>query len=87
VIDNNGYILISEDNPEDSGRFFGEIEGAIMEVMVKEKVFDRITVYDYQALCERPINDSDPNSASSLTMVSKIFNLKKILSIYRRTQF
>jgi hypothetical protein len=51
VIDNNGYIVISEANPNDTGKFFGEVEGAIMEVMVENNIFSRITVYDYQGLC------------------------------------
>nr|CAD7461514.1 unnamed protein product [Timema tahoe] len=49
VIDNNGYVVISE-NLNDTGRFFGEIEGAVMEAMKIEKIFRKIPIWDYQAL-------------------------------------
>lgn len=70
MIDNNGYIVISENNTEDTGRFFGEIEGTVMEVMVEEKIFNRISVYDYQGLCinitrGNETNSEDGNNASA----------------------
>nr|CAD7430991.1 unnamed protein product [Timema monikensis] len=49
VIDNNGYVVVSE-NLNDTGRFFGEIEGAVMEAMKIEKIFRKIPIWDYQAL-------------------------------------
>lgn len=58
VIDNNGYVVISINHdpsakPEaEVGRFFGEIQGPILQAMVDMQVFEMITVYDYQALCE-----------------------------------
>jgi hypothetical protein len=72
VLDNNGYILISEDNVNDTGRFFGEIEGAIIEVMVDQGVYRRITVYDYQGLCKNETRGNETNtdgSASGLISV------------------
>jgi voltage-dependent calcium channel alpha-2/delta-3 len=75
VIDYNGYILISEDNRNDTGRFFGEVEGAIMEMMVKEQVFDKITIYDYQGLCMNETRGNETNSdgsASGLISVSLV---------------
>lgn len=57
----------------DTGKFFGEVEGAVMEVMVKEQIFDRITVYDYQGLCKNVTRGnetkSDENSARGLITV------------------
>lgn len=50
MIDNNGFVLISE-NEEDTGRFFGEIEKPIMESMVHANIYKKITVYDLQGLC------------------------------------
>jgi hypothetical protein len=79
VVDYNGYILISEDNKNDTGRFFGEVEGAIMEMLVNEKVFDKITIYDYQGLCKNETRGNETNSegsASGLISVSfSSFNL------------
>lgn len=50
MIDNNGYIVISE-RENDTGKFFGEVEGAILETLVNLSVYKVLTVYDYQALC------------------------------------
>lgn len=72
MLDNNGYILISEDNANDTGRFFGEIEGAIMDVMVKGGVYRKITVYDYQGLCRNETRGNETNidgAASGLISV------------------
>ncbi|XP_058447088.1 voltage-dependent calcium channel subunit alpha-2/delta-3 isoform X2 [Malaya genurostris] len=51
VIDNNGYVILSESS-NDTGRFFGEIEGAIMQSMVDKDIFTMITVFDLQGLCD-----------------------------------
>lgn len=49
MIDHNGYILLSEQN--DTGRFFGEVEGAIMSSLVEMNIFKLLVVYDLQAFC------------------------------------
>lgn len=54
MVDNNAYIVLSErDNI--TGRFFGEIEGAVMESMVELNIFKVITVYDLQGLCSEEV--------------------------------
>ncbi|XP_075216891.1 voltage-dependent calcium channel subunit straightjacket isoform X2 [Lycorma delicatula] len=63
VLDNNAYIIISEDI-KDTGKFFGEVHGEIMERMVEENIFKRIHIYDYQAVCFR-IKSCGEGSASS----------------------
>uniref|UniRef100_A0A5F9C8B1 Voltage-dependent calcium channel alpha-2/delta subunit conserved region domain-containing protein n=1 Tax=Oryctolagus cuniculus TaxID=9986 RepID=A0A5F9C8B1_RABIT len=50
VIDNNGFILISERAPE-TGRFLGEVDGALLSQLLSMGVFSRVTMYDYQAMC------------------------------------
>ncbi|EFB23572.1 hypothetical protein PANDA_001368 [Ailuropoda melanoleuca] len=90
LIDNNGFILVSEDYtqpaprpsrgqntstvvgkglldpkcPEDSptvetGDFFGEVEGAVMNKLLTMGSFKRITLYDYQAMCRANKDSSD----------------------------
>nr|XP_030690324.1 voltage-dependent calcium channel subunit alpha-2/delta-4 [Globicephala melas] len=51
VIDNNGFILISE-RPQEMGRFLGEVDGALMTQLLSMGVFSRVTMYDYQAMCK-----------------------------------
>lgn len=71
MIDNNGYVLISEANMSNTGRFFGELEGSIMEVMVNKGVFNRITVYDYQGLCKNETRGNETNlEGGSIGLIS-----------------
>lgn len=54
LLDSSGYVLASK-SALDTGRFFGEIEGAVMAEMVKAGLFTARKVYDYQALCSEDI--------------------------------
>lgn len=51
VIDNNGYIILSN-NSDDTGRFFGEVQAKAMKTLVDLQIFKAITVYDFQAVCK-----------------------------------
>ncbi|XP_055973742.1 voltage-dependent calcium channel subunit alpha-2/delta-4 [Sorex fumeus] len=51
IIDSNGFILISE-RPQEMGRFLGEVDGALMTQLLSVGAFRRVTMYDYQAMCE-----------------------------------
>ncbi|XP_052575970.1 voltage-dependent calcium channel subunit alpha-2/delta-4 isoform X3 [Peromyscus californicus insignis] len=53
VIDNNGFVLISE-RPQEMGRLLGEVDGALMTQLLSMGVFSRVTMYDYQAMCKPP---------------------------------
>jgi hypothetical protein len=67
ILDNNGFIVASEENSE-TGKFFGEVEGNVMNILVNEKVFRKVHITDYQAIC---IHASErTNHASFLTTVS-----------------
>lgn len=57
MIDNNGYIVVSE-TQNDTGKFFGSVNGGVMEAMVQNGTFQQITVYDWQALCFRNVKVS-----------------------------
>ncbi|XP_034236223.1 voltage-dependent calcium channel subunit alpha-2/delta-3 isoform X2 [Thrips palmi] len=50
LLDSAGYVMASKSSL-DTGRFFGEIEGAVMAEMVTAGLFTVRKVYDYQALC------------------------------------
>uniref|UniRef100_A0A8C7TE13 Calcium channel, voltage dependent, alpha2/delta subunit 3 n=1 Tax=Oncorhynchus mykiss TaxID=8022 RepID=A0A8C7TE13_ONCMY len=64
LIDNNGFILVTEDYSQ-TGLFFGEVESAVMNKLLLMGSFKRITLYDYQALCRVYAGSSD--SARSLS--------------------
>uniref|UniRef100_A0AC11BYC4 Calcium voltage-gated channel auxiliary subunit alpha2delta 4 n=1 Tax=Ovis aries TaxID=9940 RepID=A0AC11BYC4_SHEEP len=53
VVDNNGFILISE-RPQEVGRFLGEVDGALVTQLLSMGVFNQVTMYDYQAMCRPP---------------------------------
>ncbi|TKC45808.1 hypothetical protein EI555_021311 [Monodon monoceros] len=67
VIDNNGFILISE-RPQEMGRFLGEVDGALMTQLLSMGVFSRVTMYDYQAMCKPPTH----HHSASQPLVSPI---------------
>lgn len=67
VVDSSGYIIVSIDT-DDTGKFFGEVEGDILSSMLKEKIFKTVTVFDYQALCKT--NPDDISGGSELITVS-----------------
>lgn len=67
VLDNNAYIIVSE-NSKHTGRFFGEVHGLVMDMLVEEKIYDKIVVYDYQAVCFPNLNSD--NSGNILSAVS-----------------
>ncbi|KAF2881973.1 hypothetical protein ILUMI_24201 [Ignelater luminosus] len=50
IIDHSGYIVVSH-KKSDTGVFFGEIDGNIMNATIEEGIFEKVTVRDYQAIC------------------------------------
>ncbi|XP_066553823.1 voltage-dependent calcium channel subunit alpha-2/delta-3 isoform X2 [Amia ocellicauda] len=58
LIDNNGFILVAEDYSQ-TGIFFGEVEGAVMNKLLIMGSFKRVTLYDYQAICKIFAESSD----------------------------
>ncbi|XP_016845340.1 voltage-dependent calcium channel subunit alpha-2/delta-3 isoform X2 [Nasonia vitripennis] len=50
ILDNNGFVIISEKH-EHTGKFFGDIDGTIMDSLVQDRIFKRVNVVDYQGVC------------------------------------
>ncbi|XP_042526065.1 voltage-dependent calcium channel subunit alpha-2/delta-4 [Dipodomys spectabilis] len=53
IIDNNAFILVSA-RPQETGRFLGQVDGALMAQLLDMGVFSQVTMYDYQAMCKAP---------------------------------
>jgi hypothetical protein len=49
-LDNNGFVLVSE-RSEHTGKFFGQIDGTIMDSLVQDRIFRRVGFMDYQGIC------------------------------------
>lgn len=50
LLDNNGFVLLSE-RTEHTGKFFGQIDGTIMDSLVQDRIFRRVGLMDYQGIC------------------------------------
>nr|XP_032828373.1 voltage-dependent calcium channel subunit alpha-2/delta-3-like isoform X1 [Petromyzon marinus] len=61
LIDNNGYIMVSK-SYEETGRFLGEVDGTVMKKLLTMGIFQRVTLYDFQAMC-RLVPDSHSSRA------------------------
>ncbi|XP_030247122.1 voltage-dependent calcium channel subunit alpha-2/delta-3 isoform X8 [Drosophila navojoa] len=73
ILDNNGFVIISS-RVHETGRFFGEVNGAIMMRLVEERVYKRVIVYDYQAVCF----ESKTEINASNTLLSPLFHLLRV---------
>jgi voltage-dependent calcium channel alpha-2/delta-3 len=69
VLDDNGYVIVSNDLA-DTGKFFGEIRSSAMRQMIEERIYQQITIYDYQAVCF--IGKDTTSFAGRLIAVSSI---------------
>ncbi|XP_061407914.1 voltage-dependent calcium channel subunit alpha-2/delta-3-like [Lethenteron reissneri] len=52
IVDDNGFVIVSK-NDEETGEFFGVVDGAVMSELLSVGAFIRREMYDYQAMCKR----------------------------------
>merc|ERR1719209_1398756 len=76
VIDNNGFVIISE-NPLNTGKFFGEIDGTILKSLEKNQVFKKIKIFDYQAICLEDADDGSPAQPKSCDKETFLYQLNE----------
>ncbi|RZF42727.1 hypothetical protein LSTR_LSTR017302, partial [Laodelphax striatellus] len=50
VLDNNGFIILSE-KAEQTGMFFGQADGTIMDSLVQDGIYKKISIMDHQGAC------------------------------------
>ncbi|KAJ8386914.1 hypothetical protein AAFF_G00165110 [Aldrovandia affinis] len=74
LIDSNGFVLISREKRE-VGKFLGELEGAVMAQLLKMGMFRRVSLYDYQAMCQNP----NLNANSARPLLSPFYGLASAL--------
>jgi len=56
VLDNNGFVTISEDSGH-VGKFFGQVDALLFETFLQHGIFEKIKIYDYQAVCFENVAD------------------------------
>ncbi|XP_023946898.1 voltage-dependent calcium channel subunit alpha-2/delta-4 isoform X1 [Bicyclus anynana] len=61
ILDDNGFIILSEDVSQ-TGRFFGQVDGTIMDSLVQDRIYKKVTVHDHQGRCPDSRNPFSGNS-------------------------
>lgn len=75
VLDNNGFVILSE-STEHTGKFFGQIDGTIMDSLVQDRIYRRVSLMNYQGLCsdrENPYTAAGDVTARPLRQFSWFF--------------
>lgn len=67
LIDNNGFIVLSNQKISEVGAFLGDVDSDVLEELVSSHLFRRIRMYDYQALCVETIDGPVAFSPTSFT--------------------
>ncbi|XP_076666835.1 ca[2+] channel Muscle-specific alpha2/delta subunit isoform X2 [Andrena cerasifolii] len=87
LLDQNGYVVISKAN-KTSGQFMGTQEGAVMNSMVQQGLYNPIEIYDYQAWCEEVrIEDAAATLMDPLKYVWKLLLWFLLRVTWFTTQF
>lgn len=74
LVDNNGWIVVSEDATQ-TGQFFGKIRPDIMSTLVEDSVYKAVHIVDYQAVCFREKKTTNPASK----LLTPLENLRLVL--------
>lgn len=75
LLDNNGFVILSE-STEHTGKFFGHIDGTIMDSLVQDRIYRRVSLMNYQGLCsdrENPYTAAGDLSARPNRHISWLF--------------
>merc|ERR1712141_743202 len=75
VVDNNGFVIIAND-PVHTGKFFGEVDGTILDSLIQHQIYRKIEIYDYQAICLESEDDGSPANflSNPFKMMAAMFN-------------
>ncbi|CAH1102236.1 unnamed protein product [Psylliodes chrysocephalus] len=75
VLDDNGYVVVSDD-PKETGFFFGKIMPDVMNQLLDERIYKATVMYDYQGLCAEGQESESPASRllSPLVHLTNLFH-------------
>lgn len=71
ILDNNGFIVISS-RINDTGKFFGEVRGSLMQRLIHEHVYEEVRITDYQGICFEGKKGKNKSLANILQTVRNI---------------
>ncbi|OTF77455.1 hypothetical protein BLA29_003098 [Euroglyphus maynei] len=72
LIDNNAFVILSNHKTSDVGKFFGQIDGDILDELINSGVYQRVHLYDYQAIC---LDEEIVSGPSTNPFIYSIVNL------------
>ena len=77
LVDNNGFVVLSNHRVAYVGQFFGSIDGDILKELINQGVYRQIRMYDYQAICLREETEASGPSASlfAFSLVHRTFRI------------
>lgn len=78
VLDDNGYVVVSPRYKE-TGRFFGQVNGWLMQRLINDNIYEPVTIFDYQAICFEVVRE--PDSGTRILSVSSALRKKTFLNI------
>ena len=82
ILDNNAYIILGS-QIEYTGRFIGDVSPIITHQLIRNGVYKRIEMYDYQAICQKPPEAKKKNAGTRVvTFVRTV--LSNLLITYNR---
>lgn len=74
VLDNHGYVIIGSENS--TGKFYGDVNNSVMHLLVEERVYKKVKIFDYQAVCFAGKNYSNRvNTAFNVRIKTLIYDL------------
>ena len=72
LVDNHGYI-VAADKDKQAARFLGEVQSDVMRSLIQRGIYNKITIYDYQAVCFDPTGETNDGSIL-LTVCRQYYN-------------
>lgn len=72
ILDDNAYI-IAHSRQEHVGKFLGSVENKIMHLLKEEKIYEDVTIFDYQAVCYEDRNKDYEDIMDIMSSANQIF--------------
>ncbi|XP_043216058.1 voltage-dependent calcium channel subunit alpha-2/delta-3-like isoform X3 [Amphibalanus amphitrite] len=75
LLDDSGFVLVSKRH-EETGKFFGDVDGTVMDALLHHNVYHKVLMFDYQGVCL----DVIPTGSSAWTLLTPLKYLQYLVS-------